>query len=774
VTQKQLAILGERNLLLAWRLRDFVSHLPSLCALHAFAALACVVGVWGHPVFAFSIVWAAVICLCNFRQWRVSRGFYADTIDESHLRTTYRELQLAANVETVFWVIGAVLLFPTLFENHPVFFAVLTAGLMSSTVLAYRPFPKPMSGYLAGAMLAAAVLSFTLTDVVSWPSFALALVFGSVLIRSCWRQGHDYEQQLREQIAQQSNADTVKMLLHQYEASASDWLWEVDEGNCLRNVCERFGHAAGLDRDFLEGRELVGLFKAGPAREKLAGLLLERAPFRDLILEIEVQDKSRWWTISGKPGVDGSIRGVLRDVTDTRQAEQHVARLARYDTLSGLANRHLFNETLAEVFGEKVKNRRVGMLYIDLDHFKSVNDTLGHHIGDELVRVSAARIEGIVREHDLAARLGGDEFAVLLTRVRDLDSVHQCAQRIVDAMAEPFMLMGQTVRISASVGVAYCDTRTCDARVCDAEEFMRQADLALYAAKRAGRSTYADYDASLNQRERMRRDLELDLRTAIAEGQFKLVYQPQVCLKSGEWTGKEALVRWEHPVRGRIMPAEFIDIAEETGLIIPLGEWIIRQALHEAASWDDPHRIAINLSPIQMRSPSLVSVLTSAIINAQIDPQRVEIEITESALMHDSEANVEMLYRLRELGVRIALDDFGTGYSSLNYLRAFPFDKIKIDRCIVSEMLDRKDCQAIVSNVVMLARALGMETTAEGVETFEQYEWLRRHGCTEAQGYYISRPIEAEHAAEPSTSPPQWPVDEAVASNVHQIRSNVA
>ena len=769
MTQKQLAILGEKNLLLAWRLREFVSHLPSLCGLHAFAAFACVLGVWGHPVLAFSIVWAAVIGLCNLRQWRVARDFYADTIDESHLHTTYRELNLAANVETAFWVMGAVLLFPTLFENHPVFFAVLTAGLMSSTVLAYRPFPRPMSSYLGGAMVGAALLSFTLTDTISWPSLALAVVFGTVLIRACWRQGHDYEQQLREQISQQSNADTVKMLLHEYEASASDWLWEVDDGNCLRNVCERFGHAAGLDRDFLEGRELVGLFASGPTREKLAGLLLERTPFRDLTLEIKVQGESRWWMISGKPGIDGSLRGVLRDVTDSRRTEQHVAHLARYDTLSGLANRLLFNETMAEVLGDQVKNRRVGLLYIDLDHFKSVNDTLGHHIGDELVKEAAARIEGIVREHDLAARLGGDEFAVLLTRVRDLDAAHQCAQRIVDAMAEPFHLMGQTVRISASVGVAYCS-----APKCDAEEFMRQADLALYAAKRAGRSTYADYDASLNLRERTRRDLELDLRTAIAEGQFKLVYQPQVCLKTGEWTGKEALVRWEHPVRGRIMPAEFIDIAEDTGLIIPLGEWIIRQALHEAASWEENHRIAINLSPIQMRSPSLVTVLTSAIINAQIDPQRVEIEITESALMHDSEANVEMLYRLRELGVRIALDDFGTGYSSLNYLRAFPFDKIKIDRCFVSEMLDRKDCQAIVRNVVMLARALGMETTAEGVETREQYEWLKRHGCTDAQGYYISRPIEAEHLMEPSPEPQQWPTQEAMASNVHPIRSHVA
>ena len=765
--QKQLAILGERNLLLAWRLREFVTHLPSLCALHSLAAFACAVAIWGHPGFPFAVIWASLISACNLRRYLLSREYYPDTIDAAHLTSFYRRLQITANVESVFWAAGAITLFPILFPEHPVFFAVLTAGLMASSVIAYRSLPKPLTSYLAAAMVASAVLSFTMTEQVSWPSFALALLFGGSLIRACWRQAREYDRYLREQIEQQQTAETVKLLLHEYEASASDWLWEVDEGNCLVNVCERFGTAARQDRDFLEGRELVGLFKCGPAREKLAALMLECSSFRDLVVEVDLAGEARWWSISGNPTSDGTMRGVMRDVTDSRKTEQRVAHMARYDTLSGLANRHLFNETLDDMLGRQVKNQQLALLYIDLDHFKSVNDTLGHHIGDELIRVSAARLSAIVREHDLAARLGGDEFAVLLTRVSDLRTAHICAQRIVDAMAEPFNLMGQTVRVSASVGVAYSPTRGLES-----EEFMRQADLALYAAKRAGRSTYADFDAALNLEERTRRDLELDLRTAIAEGQFTLVYQPQVCLKTGKWTGKETLVRWQHPVRGRIMPVEFIGIAEETGLIIPLGEWIIRQAIHEAARWEEPH--AINLSPIQMRNPNLVNVLTNAIGSAQIEPERVEIEITENALMHDSEANVELLHRLRKTGVRIALDDFGTGYSSLNYLRAFPFDKIKIDRCFVSELLDRSDCQAIVRNVIMLARALGMETTAEGVETREQYEWLKLHGCTEAQGYYISRPMEAADAAEASGALSEWPAGEVIADNVHRLHGKVA
>ena len=769
VIQKQLAILGERNLLLALRLREFVGHLPMLCALHSFAAIACLWALWNEPIMPVAAAWAGALALVNIKRWSLARYFYPETIDRVHLKRFDRNLKIAANIETVLWVTGAILLFPKLLTYHPVFFPVLTAGLVATSVIAYRALPKPLSVYLGGAMAAAAIMSITATSWISWPSLALAAVFGGALIRASFRQSREFETTLREQLEQQRTAETVKMLLHEYEASASDWLWEVDDGNCLTNVCARFGHACGQDRDLLEGRELVGLFNAGPAREKLAALLLECASFRDLMVETTVGGEARWWSISGNPTPDGTMRGVMRDVTESRKTEQRVARLASYDTLSGLANRHQFNETLADVLGGQVKNQNVALLYIDLDHFKSVNDTLGHHIGDELVRASASRIKALIRDHDLAARLGGDEFAVLLTRVRDLDTAHQCAQRIVDAMAEPFNLMGQTVRVSASVGIAHSPSRGTDG-----EEFMRQADLALYAAKHAGRSTYADYDVSLNQRERTRRDLELDLRTAISEGQFTLVYQPQVCLKTGKWTGKEALVRWEHPVRGRILPGQFISIAEDTGLIIPLGEWIIRQALKEAASWDEPHRIAINLSPIQMRNPNIVNVVTSAIANAQIEPQRVEIEITESALLHDSEANVEMLHRLRDLGVRIALDDFGTGYSSLNYLRAFPFDKIKIDRCFVSEMLDRKDCKAIVRNVVMLARALGMETTAEGVETPQQYEWLKRHGCTDAQGYYISRPIEGEHHAQPSAPAAQWPMPGGEPSNVHPIRSQVA
>ncbi|GAB5349016.1 hypothetical protein TMRO357_02688 [Alteriqipengyuania sp. 357] len=760
-----MAILGERNLLLAWRLREFVAHIPSLCVLHSFAAAACVMAVWSEPIAPLAALWACAVAACNVHRWRLARGYYPDTIDVDHLTGFERDLQTAANIETLVWMTGALVLFPILFVTHPIFFVVLTAGLLASSVIAYRSLPQPLTSYLAGSMVAAAILSFLMTDRVSWPSLAIAVAFGVSLIRSAWRQSREYEKHLREQIEQQATAETVKLLLHEYEASSSDWLWEVDEGACLTNVCARFGHAAGLDRDFLEGRELVGLFEAGPAREKLAALLLQRAAFRDLVVEIAVDEEIRAWSISGNPTDEGLMRGVLRDVTDSRETEQRVARMARYDTLSGLANRHLFNETLAETLSGQVKNDRVALLYIDVDHFKSVNDTLGHYVGDELIRAAADRIDAIVREHDLAARLGGDEFAVLLTRVRDLAAVHGCASRIVEAMGQPFKLMGQTVRVSASVGVAYSS-----ARGLDGEEFMRQADLALYAAKRAGRSTFADYDASLNLMEHTRRDLELDLRTAITEGQFTLVYQPQINLRTGKCAGKEALVRWEHPERGRILPGEFIGIAEETGLIIPLGDWIIREAIEEAASWDEPHRIAINLSPVQMRNPNLVQVLTSAIDHSRIDPQRVEIEITENTLMHDSEANVEMLHRLRELGVRIALDDFGTGYSSLNYLRAFPFDKIKIDRCFVSEMLDRSDCQAIVSNVVMLARALGMETTAEGVETREQYDWLARHGCTEAQGYYISRPLESSAAAATA----EWPTDETLDSNVHQLHCGAA
>jgi predicted signal transduction protein with EAL and GGDEF domain len=317
------------------------------------------------------------------------------------------------------------------------------------------------------------------------------------------------------------------------------------------------------------------------------------------------------------------------------------------------------------------------------------------------------------------------------------------AERIVEAICEPFRIEGQKLNISTSVGVAFFSGTGGNS-----DDLLRQADLALYAAKARGRGCFARFEPWMEDRERERAALESDLRSAIREGQFALHFQPLVKIDSGEVAGFEVLVRWDHPTLGVVMPGEFIPIAEDTGLIVPLGEWILRNAIMQAATWREGLRVAINLSPIQLRSPRLMSQLVTAIAHTGIDPGRIELEITENVLMQESEANVALLHKLRELGVRISLDDFGTGYSSLNYLRSFPFDKIKIDKCFVADLEQREDCQAIIRAVTSLAGTLGMDTVAEGVERKEQLDWLRQAGCTEVQGYYISYPFNIEELSD--------------------------
>jgi diguanylate cyclase (GGDEF)-like protein len=378
------------------------------------------------------------------------------------------------------------------------------------------------------------------------------------------------------------------------------------------------------------------------------------------------------------------------------------------------------------------------VLYIDLDNFKTINDTLGHPVGDRLLQAVARRLEALAGKRALVARLGGDEFAILLPPAR-VKGMEKLAQRIVADLSEPLSVGDHDVMIGASVGMAVAP-QDADTR----ESLMRMADLALYAAKAAGRSTARRFVPAMDAAAQYRRQIELDLRSAITGGQFRLHYQPLVSSADGGLIGCEALIRWEHPERGVVMPDEFIGIAEDTGLIIPMGEWAIRKALDDARTWPAHVEIAINLSPLQMRSPTLITTIVSALAASGVAPERLCLEITESVLMHDSAVNVETLHKLRSLGIQIALDDFGTGYSSLNYLRSFPFSKIKIDRCFVAEVDSREDCRAIVGSVVDLAATLGMQTVAEGVERESQAEALRDSGCQHLQGFLYSRAVPAD------------------------------
>ena len=437
------------------------------------------------------------------------------------------------------------------------------------------------------------------------------------------------------------------------------------------------------------------------------------------------------------------LLGVSEDIADRKRAEAQIARLAHYDPLTELPNRVLFQRHLGEALSRRRrKGDQLAVHFIDLDRFKSVNDTLGHPIGDELLRVAAERLRGCVRDGDTVARLGGDEFAVVQTGLSDLTGATRLAERVVEAMAAPFDLHGHHVVIGASVGVSVAPSDGDDA-----DELLKKADMALYRAKADGRGAFHFFEPAMDEQLQARRALELDLRRALVAGEFQLYYQPLYHLGDDRVTGCEALLRWNHPERGMVSPADFIPLAEEIGLIVQLGEWVLREACAEAATWPDHVRLAVNLSPAQFRDRALVRTVVSALATSGLPAERLELEITESVLLQDNAANMTMLHDLRALGVRISMDDFGTGYSSLSYLRSFPFDKIKIDQTFVRDILKDSDALAIIKAVLDLGASLGIVTTAEGVETVEQLNALRDQGCAEIQGYFISRPAPASDIA---------------------------
>jgi diguanylate cyclase (GGDEF)-like protein len=453
--------------------------------------------------------------------------------------------------------------------------------------------------------------------------------------------------------------------------------------------------------------------------------------------------------IRSNPLPDGGFVRTFSDITHRREAEEAVSRLASEDSLTGLANRRLFREQLEKRCqrqhsgAPEAEDRGFAVLCLDLDWFKDVNDTLGHWIGDALLRAVAERLTGIMRAGNIVARLGGDEFAILLPRTNSPEKTQSFARRITDQLSQPYEIYGHHIRIGASIGIALAP---CDGN--DPELLLRAADMALYAAKAAGRGTVRFFHKSMAESLRAKRQLELDLRAAIDNDDLELHYQPLLNVETQAITGFEALMRWRHPLKGLVPPSEFIPIAEETGIIISLGSWALRKACAEAVAWPEHIYVAVNVSPMQFRNGNLVAAIADALTASGLPAHRLELEITETILMQESETTIRVLNQLRAMGVRISMDDFGTGYSSLSYLRSFPLSKIKIDRAFVKDLGATSASDVIIRSVIDIARTLEMTTTAEGVETAEQFEILKSLGCSEAQGYYLSRPVPAAQLPE--------------------------
>ena len=450
----------------------------------------------------------------------------------------------------------------------------------------------------------------------------------------------------------------------------------------------------------------------------------------------------RVYAIHHQPMPDGGWVATHDDITERKRAVAQIERMAHHDALTGLPNKGVFRERLAQAVQRTRGGEPLAVLYLDLDRFKAVNDTLGHPVGDELLRATAQRLCECLRQSDMVARLGGDEFAIIQADAPQPAAANSLAERLVRVLGAPFEIDGHQIVIGASVGVAFSPEHGTDP-----DELLKKADLAMYDAKAAGRGAASFFNTMMDEQVQGRRALELDLRRAIEAGEFVLHYQAIVSLPRRTLIGFEALVRWQHPQRGLVGPDHFIPAAEETGLIGPLGEWVLREAFAQAALWPAHLGLAVNLSPLQLRGGNFVKVLRSALAAAGLAPTRVEIEITENVLLAENSINLAILHELRALGVRISLDDFGVGFSSLSYLRSFPFKKIKIDRSFVADVVGNREAAAIVRAITTLGADLDMIITAEGVETEAQLQRVQELGCDEAQGYLISAPRPADELA---------------------------
>ncbi len=439
--------------------------------------------------------------------------------------------------------------------------------------------------------------------------------------------------------------------------------------------------------------------------------------------------------VTNSPMSAGGRVATHNDITERRRAEAKIAYMAHYDALTDLPNRVLLFEHLRQTLAKTRQAMHVAVLCLDLDRFKDVNDAHGHPVGDLLLKAVAGRLRQCVRDTDMVARLGGDEFAIMQAGTSQPTDATSLASRLIEVIGAPYELGGGQVRVELSIGIALAPGDGLDP-----DQLLKNADMALYRAKSDGHGLYRFFEPEMDARMQARRKLEIDLRKAVANGEFELFYQPLVDMKTERVTGFEALIRWHRPERGMIAPLDFIAVAEETGLIVPIGDWVLRQACAEAATWPSDVKIAVNLSPIQFKSKGLLLSVVSALAASGLSPNRLELEITESVLLQDGDATLAILNELRELGVRISMDDFGTGYSSLSYLRKFPFDKIKIDQSFIFDMSDHNDSLAIVRAVIAMGSGLGIATTAEGVETAEQFKQLKLEGCTEVQGYLFSPP----------------------------------
>ena len=714
---------------------------PFFAAANVVAAAMMAAALWGKASLVFLVPWVGAVTLVNLGAMKLARTQSITHVGRSGRRVPQWMLVGDVLFRALAWLSVPLYLFPNLSPDAQVVAGSITAGLgIAALGLVVVPACAIawMSAFTAGLCFALFVASLPFQQVLSI-LFTLGVAIFGVLTVARWAF-----HQLKTNADFGAQSESASLLLQEYEQRGVGWLWQVDGDNRVTYISSRMTALLGKPASQLLGYSLPSLL-GGNA--ELGRKLLEKQPFNALEMELATARGPRWISIAGDPIIDTAgrfegFRGVGTDITEMRQTQERLTHLANMDVLSGLPNRGRVRQLLGEALRQStVSNVPCAILFLDLDGFKPVNDTFGHPKGDAVLRAVAKRLLEQVGEDGHVGRMGGDEFAIVIADGQGRKLVEQLADRIIESIKQPYMIDQTEIRIGVSIGCAFgpIDGATVD-------DLILKADLALYEAKGAGRGVAKYFSSALQSEQEDRVRLEADLRAAIASKAFHLVFQPLINAKSQKLIGFEALIRWNHSTRGFVPPNVFIPVAEETGLMPAIGEWVIDEACRAAATWPANISVAINISPKQIVLPALPNVVSEALGRYKLAGNRLELEVTEGVFLGENGSTLDVLKRLRALGCAIALDDFGTGYSSIGYLNKAIFHKLKIDGSFVREAGTRPENVAIIQSIVQLAKSFRMSVTAEGVETAEDFERMRELGCDTIQGYLFGKPLSYERA----------------------------
>ncbi len=706
------------------------------------------------PLIGLAIVgpWAGLLAIILYRS-RQTDLLVADAAMRIGPAALERRQNLNSAAAAACWV-GGLLAFPPLADGaQDITMLLCVLVLMISSTFVFSTSPLSVLIYIA-MLGAGAALSLALDW--QWPAvggvilFTIASLVATIQVRTIF---------LKARLAEASVIEkdkVVSLLLREFEENEADWLWEVDPARRLRAVSPRFAFALGRAQADVEGKPLLEMVAGRnwtngqfpPSLHDLAERLKNRESFPNMLVQVSILGEERWWELSGTPMRDEQgrftgFRGVGSDVTEQRKSSEKIAYLARFDTLTQLPNRLQLTEALGEALRYAVQWRtRCALLMVDLDRFKAVNDSLGHMTGDKLLAQVSARLQSLMGENQLCGRLGGDEFAIVIRDASTPGVVRDLARQVIERLSEPYQVDHHTLYVGASVGSAEGPR---DGN--SVEEMMRNADLALYRAKDGGGGEHCGFEPVLHASAEERRQLEMALRKALGRDELLLHYQPVVDANTESVVSFEALVRWNSAEHGFISPGKFIPLAEDTRLIVPIGQWVMRKACEEARNWPDHIKVNVNVSPEQLLEPGFHDEVVEALAATGLKPERLEVEVTESIFLRDATVARNALEKVMALGCSVALDDFGTGYSSLGYLRKLKFSTIKVDRTFVQGAAQGSaESLAIINAVVAMANSLKMTTTAEGVETLEEANLIRSLGCDKIQGFYFGRPMTATDA----------------------------